>query len=530
LLAAYRVLSRYFEGLTGGPLDEERRLGILTESLYSGDDDETAIALTRIQLLEEARVGKSRLPLLGANISKTDLLALNSEDTPEGWREALNDGGFDTVLSNPPFHSPRGAQRAGFDTAALRQQFSSAKGTGWNIASAFFEAGLRLVADTGRMAMLVPQAVLDGPSGEGLRESVGPARLAEVIDFGRNELFAPTMAYVAAITVSGAESDTDATLTRVTGVRVSAPELVEAVSERHDDPKLPPAAFTIVASKMSLAETASWAPFTVRWRDLARDLGVRVKWLGEEGAPNVAIGTQTGDDRRFVLPRDRWEVDGDQVIVDRRYYVPQQFAPFWVSGADLRPFSVGSFSQRVIVPQLGEHPDVDRIIEHLGGVPRSFRPGNLDALRGPKVIVRGLFDEPAAVADRSGAWMIPQGGAGVVAIVAPRRSEVALLESLLNSAFYQWLLQGLGHSKSRGYVQLMRHHWRFVPRPTLSPDQTAAVLTAAQRVRAALRAKSNEAVSRYWNARVDLDSSVYEALGASPTLQSIVASELWRRP
>ncbi len=531
LLAAYRVLSRYFEEVAGGPLSEEVHLAILRDSLYGGDDDETATALTRIQLLEEAGVDKRRLPLLRPTIGTADLLALDSDNVPPGWREALAAGGFDVVLSNPPFHSPRSAQRAGFDTTALSARFSSARGTGWNIAAAFFEAGLRLVAERGRMAMIVPQAILDGPSGRGLRESVGHGRVTDVIDFGRNELFAPTMAYVAAVTVAGAPSDGDAKLTRVSAVRIGVPELVEAVSQSDVAAKLSSAAFTVVVPKNSLAETDSWSPFVVRWHDLSNtDIGAPVRWVGAQDAPHVAIGTQTGDDSRFVLGPERWEDVGKRVLVDGRFHVPREFAPFWVSGSDVRPFSVGSLTQRVIVPQMGEHADVDRLIEYLGGTPPSFRPGNLGALRGPKVVVRGLFDEPAAVADKDGVWMIPQGGAGGIAVVGRSKSDVLLLECLLNSSLYQWILQGLGHSKSRGFVQVMRHHWRFVPWPSLSRDERRDVIVAGEKVRAALRSKGPEAPSRYWNARVGLDSAVYKALGITPALQATVASELWRRP
>ncbi len=531
LLAAYRVLSRYFEKAAGGRLSEQLHLAILRDSLYGGDDDETAIALTRIQLLEEAGVDKTRLPLLSATIGRADLLSLESGNIPPGWREVLATGGFDVVLSNPPFHGPKRARQAGFDTAALRARFSSARGTGWNIASVFFEAGLRLVAAGGRMAMLVPQAILDGPSGSRLRESVGHGRVTDVIDFGRNELFAPTMAYVAAVTVAGAPSDGDTRLTRVTAVRIGAPDVVEAVSQSGVVAELPPAVFTVVVPKKSLAETDSWSPFIVRWRDLSdKEIHAPVGWVGAQDAPNVAIGTQTGDDNRFVLGPERWKDVGERVLVDGRFHVPREFAPFWVTGSHVRPFCVDSLTERVIVPQMGEHPDVDRLIEHLGGTPPSFRPGNLDALRGPKVIVRGLFDEPAAVADTDGVWMIPQGGAGGIAVVGAGKSDILLLECLLNSALYQWILQGLGHSKSRGFVQLMRHHWRFVPWPSLSRDERRDVLTAGRKVRAALRSKGPEAPSRYWNARVGLDSAVYKALRVSPALQATVASELWRRP
>jgi hypothetical protein len=246
--------------------------------------------------------------------------------------------------------------------------------------------------------------------------------------------------------------------------------------------------------------------------------------------PKVAIGTQTGRDGAFVLDAERWTVDGDQVVIDQHFAVPEAFAPWWVRGSDMRPFVIGELRQRVVVPQLGEHRTVDELIRHLGGVPKSFFPGNLDMLRSPKVIVRGLFDEPAAVADTKGRWMIPQGGAGVVGLVPERVAEVPALEALLNSALYQWLLQGIAHPKALGYVQLMRHHWNVVPWPTLPKSDRQALIEAGRSIKSALRARDRNRVSDYWDARVKLDELVFDLLGVTATLRAIVSEELWRRP
>ena len=534
LLAAYRALARYFAARQGEQLSEEFRIGILTDSLFGGDDDDTAIALTQIQLLEEAAVDSRRLPALGRNIVPANLLLLDSTTAPEGWRPTLEAGGFDVILSNPPFQGPKSAGRHGFDTATLRKRFLSARGTGWNVAAVFVEASLPLLAREGRLAMLLPQALLDGPSAAGIRGAVGTGRLGEVIDFGRNELFAPTMVYMAAVAIEGQTQAQTVLLQRVTARGLPPSDLVEVLGEDSDAlPRDPaPSTFSVAVSRQALSEAESWSPFVLRWHTLAAEsIDAEVAWFGDPGAPEVAIGTQTGDDGRFVLGPERWVEDGNGVIlVDGVDRIPAEFAPPWVTGADIHPFVVDPPDKRVIVPWVGRSAAVDAVIGRLGGSPPSFRPGSLHALQKPKVLVRGLFDEPAAAADSSGGWMIPQGGAGVAALVPGRKREVELLEALLNSALYQWLLQGLGHSKARGYVQLMRHHWRYVPWPSLEADRAAAVVGAGRKVKATLRARGPDRVSRYWSARTALDATVYEAMGVDVQLESIVGVELWRRP
>jgi len=172
LLASYRILLRYFSDLVGEPASEELRLQILTESLFGGDNDHTAVALSRIQLIEEARVDKSRLPTLGGNIGWADLLDISSE-RPDGWEAVAQSGGFDVILSNPPFHSPRAARQFGIDTQAISNRFQSAHGTGWNIAAVFVEAGISLLGSEGRLMMLLPQSLLDGPAGWPFESSLG---------------------------------------------------------------------------------------------------------------------------------------------------------------------------------------------------------------------------------------------------------------------------------------------------------------------------------------------------------------------
>jgi len=105
-------------------------------------------------------------------------------------------------------------------------------------------------------------------------------------------------------------------------------------------------------------------------------MDVEYTWIDQESAPKLAIGTQTGADRKFVLGPDRWSANNESVIVDHRYTVPIRYAPLWASGGTMRPFAIGPLEERVILPDL-ENASVDEFIQDRGGVPRAIDKGTL---------------------------------------------------------------------------------------------------------------------------------------------------------
>lgn len=531
LVAAYRELLRYWQERRGRPLSEDERARILSSSIFGVDHDVAAVMLCRIHLLEEASLAAHVLPELTANIVAGDSLA------GSGVREPiLSAESYDIVVTNPPFAAPRLASLTAELPAAL-QRFQSLRGTGRNLAYAFAELAAGLVREGGRAGLLLPRAILDGPSSSASREILGGQQFTEIVDFGRNVVFDYTLAYVTAV-VMAPPGPRELVAARLRDNLVSRTDLLDALDELElSDRSASTNAVTALVrtSADHLPESDSWAPFTLRWRlDLRSELATAMNARGERQAPEIVIGTQTGADDRFVLdPQSYATVRGRIIVGDLQ--IPEQRAPLWIKGEDILPFRINMTGKRVIIPQEHEHAAVDEYIAQRGGVPASFRPGRLDLLRQPKVLVRNLFLEPAAVADTTGGFMPPQ---GVVTAIVPSNGSpqaVLLIEALLNSSLYQWLLQGLAHPRTGGFGRLMLHHWNDVPWPQLSSHSRREILRVASEVRGVLvDTAEREPVARskvadaYWRARHQLDEAVLDALGASDRLRTVISGELWR--
>jgi hypothetical protein len=531
LVAAYRELLRYWEDRSGGPLSEDERARILSSSIFGIDEDVAAVMLCRIHLLEEASLAAHNLPELSVNIVAGD--SLTGGGVPEGM---LTSQSYDIVVTNPPFAAPRLATLKA-EIPMVLERFESLRGTGRNLAYAFAELAAGLVRDRGRAGLLVPRALLDGPSSAAGRKALGGHQFIEVLDFGRNVVFDYTLAYVAAV-VMAPPGPGSLVAARLRDNLVSKIDLLDDLDqlELFESSAKTDALTTFVrTSSEHLSESDSWAPFTLRWRlDLKSELAVTMDARGTRRAPVVLIGTQTGADERFVIESRSYSTARGQVVVND-LAIPERLAPLWIKGEDILPFRVKVTGRRVIIPQEREHPSVDAYIARHGGVPASFFPGQLDQLRQPKVLVRNMFLEPAAVADITGGFLPPQGV--VTAIVPPSGSQrsVLLIEALLNSSLYQWLLQGLAHPRTGGFGRLMLHHWNDVPWPRLSPPDRRRILRAGNEVRRVLavapereQGARSKVADTYWRARHQLDEAVLDALGASDRLRTVISGELWR--
>src|SRR6185437_5925241 len=157
--------------------------------------------------------------------------------------------------------------------------------------------------------------------------------------------------------------------------------------------------------------------------------------------------------------------------------------------------------------------------------------GDLQTLRAPKLLVRTFSREPGTFADIFGDRMPLMGVSGAIAV---RLDDVPALglhayEALLNGAFYQWLLQGLGRPKQVGWIELTIPDVATLPVPALDDRDTRRLMDCRNDIHAAIEQKDLMLRrSLYREGFAKLDELVFDLIGASDKLRAVVDDELVR--
>lgn len=179
---------------------------ILTNNLFGVDVNSESVEIAKLSLwIKTARRGKV-LDSLDDNIMVGDSLIEDSSyaylNHPFTWQTAFPkifaDGGFDIVLGNPPY------VRMEFLKAMkpyLEKRFEVVSDRA-DLYAYFFERGLELLKDGGRMGYISSATFFKTGSGKPLREYLlREATLETVVDFGDLQVFEGVTTYPAILTM-----------------------------------------------------------------------------------------------------------------------------------------------------------------------------------------------------------------------------------------------------------------------------------------------------------------------------------------
>ena len=179
---------------------------ILTNNLFGVDVNSESVEIAKLSLwIKTARRGKV-LDSLDDNIMVGDSLIEDSNfaylDHPFTWQTAFPgifaEGGFDIVLGNPPY------VRMEFLKAMkpyLEKRFAVVSDRA-DLYAYFFERGLKLLKDGGRMGYISSSTFFKTGSGKPLREFLlREATLETIVDFGDLQIFEGVTTYPAILTM-----------------------------------------------------------------------------------------------------------------------------------------------------------------------------------------------------------------------------------------------------------------------------------------------------------------------------------------
>ncbi len=429
LLAAHAALAREYRWC----LDELARLGeglpidparAALDNLVGVDISDEAIRAARLSLWWTAG-GEGDLPaVLQRNLRtgnalvdepSADPLALDWEQAFPGVRAG---GGFQVVLGNPPYvRQERIARLKPF----LARRYACHRGSA-DLYTYFVELGVRLLAEGGRLAYIVPNKWLRAGYGAGLRAFLTrEAALDRLVDFGHAPMFEGAQVFPCIVSLRRRAGGCDDGDLRVCEVPRDAEqgELREVVSR---------ASHCVPRQRLGEAPWALESPAAAALLDKLRGCGTTLADLAG-GTPRYGI--KTGLNAAFVVDDS---TRARLVAEDPRS--AEILRPF-LRGRDLSRWRPREASQTLIFTRRGT--DLDRypaIRRHLEGFrprlePRPTRwrsadgsrwPGRkpgayrwyeiqdavdyFEVFERPKILTQDLATHPRFCLDRSGAYPI----------------------------------------------------------------------------------------------------------------------------
>ncbi len=206
-----------------GHLTTAEKKRILTNNIYGVDIDAQAVEVTKLNLLLKALEGETQasinqqmslfhervLPNLDSNIKcgnsligtdfyddQLDLFdgqmkKINAFDWEEGFTEVFMQGGFDTVIGNPPYVRQEllGDQKEYFKT-----HYKVYHGVA-DLYTYFFEKGIELLKKDGLFGIIVANKWMRANYGEPLRKWLKAQTIYRIIDFGDLPVFQQATTY-----------------------------------------------------------------------------------------------------------------------------------------------------------------------------------------------------------------------------------------------------------------------------------------------------------------------------------------------
>ncbi len=210
LVAAFDLLAREYRGVIelltalGESIELDPFDEIVTKNLYGVDLSAESVEITRLALWLKTARSQHRLQNLEATVKVGDSLIDDeaSTDRPFDWNAAFPEvtakGGFDVVIGNPPYVRMELIKKI---KPYLEKKYVVADERA-DLYAYFFEKGIRILKEGGRLGFISSSTFFRTGSGEKLRTFLGDhVAIESVIDFGDLQIFEGVTTYPAILTV-----------------------------------------------------------------------------------------------------------------------------------------------------------------------------------------------------------------------------------------------------------------------------------------------------------------------------------------
>ncbi len=218
LVAAFDLLAAEYRRVVGRlaalgePIDFDLFDEMVTRNLYGVDLNAESVEITRLALWLKTARNKHHLQNLEATIKIGNSLIDDSTftDRPFDWRAAFGDvfaqGGFDVVIGNPPYVRMELIKPI---KPYLEKHYVVAADR-VDLYAYFFERGVRVLKEGGRLGYISSSTFFRTGSGENLRRFLcDHVAIEAVVDFGDLQIFEGVTTYPAIVALRKGGADQD---------------------------------------------------------------------------------------------------------------------------------------------------------------------------------------------------------------------------------------------------------------------------------------------------------------------------------
>ena len=285
-------------------IDPAERKVILRNGIYGVDLDQQAVEIARLNLLLRSLAARGLLPSLADNVKRGNALIDGSEEDllpffgdvweqkrPFDWtyefKNAMDSGGFDIVIGNPPYVRIQSQDRA--EANYYRKSYESAYGS-FDMYVLFMERALQLLKPGGRLGFITSGKFLKSTYGKKLQKLLlREATVERILDLSDLQVFRDATTYpLVMVFRKGSDSASEFDY-------VSVSTGSDSGVDKPDPDKA-----TVISAAQDVLDKGIWPPLSADERHIAKKLLDVSNTLGDIST-NIFTGLQTSADRVYHL-------------------------------------------------------------------------------------------------------------------------------------------------------------------------------------------------------------------------------------
>jgi len=498
-------------------LSERKR--ILLNNIYGVDIDPQAVEVTKLSLLlkvledensviSQLSLFKERvLPdinnnikcgnsLIGHDFYKGQQLALIDEETQyrvnafdweNEFHNAMQAGGFDAVIGNPPYVRIQTLKEwTPLEVEFYKDHYLAASKGNYDIYVVFVEKGLNLLNDKGYLGFILPHKFFNAKYGEALRGLLAKGKhLAEVVHFGDQQVFANATTYTCLLFLKKQEQEyfhfvkAHHLLAWQNDSKTGIPEDIETDkltnAEWH---------FVIGACK----------PLFERLNNMPIKL--------ENISSKIFQGLVTGADAVFIMEKVS-EKGYQSAITGKTYQIEAELMhPLCKGSVNLKRYQIINVKKSILFPYHLKTAKLLSVSELQQHFPKAWayllknqsqleareagkwqhekwyafgRSQNLSEMEQDKILTPSISNQASFTFDKSHYYFVGSGGGGgggygIVLKEQYRSLSYLYLLALLNSKLLDWFIKQISSPFRGGYYSYNRQYLEPIPIRTIDFD------------------------------------------------------------